>query len=68
MPRNARQVHHQCYTVYWKLLTRSEWDKEKASREAEAQELEAATDGAMKDAGIDVKIVILCRSDLRNDP
>ncbi len=40
------QVHHQRYTVYWKLLTRTEWDEEKATREGEARrlaELKAAT-------------------------
>jgi len=27
------EMHHRRYTVYWKLLTKSEWAKEKASRE-----------------------------------
>jgi len=40
------QMNHQRYTVYWKLLTKAEWAKERAAREAEKRrlkELEAAT-------------------------
>ena len=40
------ELHHQRYTVYWKLFTRAEWLKEKAAHEAEQQrlrELEART-------------------------
>ena len=40
------ELHHQRYTVYWKLLTPAEWMKEKAAREAEqrrGKELEART-------------------------
>jgi len=39
-------LHHQRYTVYWRLLTQAEWLKEKDAREAEQRrlkELEAAT-------------------------
>ena len=40
------QMHHQRYTVYWKLLTQAEWTREQTARRAAAQklrELEAAT-------------------------
>ena len=40
------EMHHQRYTVYWKLLTPTEWVEAKASREAEqrlGKELEART-------------------------
>ena len=40
------ELHHQRYTVYWKLFTRAEWAKENAARQAEQRrlkELEAAT-------------------------
>jgi len=40
------ELHHQRYTVYWKLLTQAEWLKERAAREAEQRrrkELEART-------------------------
>ena len=29
------ELHHQRYTVYWKLLTQSDWLKLKAARQAE---------------------------------
>ena len=40
------EVHHQRYTVYWRLLTPAEWVEEKAARDAEERlrkELEART-------------------------
>ena len=40
------ELHHQRYTVYWKLLTPAEWAKVKTARQAEqrlAKELEART-------------------------
>ena len=40
------ELHHQRYTVYWKLLTQAEWLKEAAARQAKQrriEELEAAT-------------------------
>jgi len=40
------RMHHQRYTVYWRLLSRSDWAKEAAARQAERRRLarlEAAT-------------------------
>jgi len=40
------QLHHQRYTVYWRLLSQAEWLKERAAREAEQRrrkELDART-------------------------
>ena len=40
------ELHHQRYTVYWKLLNEAEWQKEKAAGEAEElarKQLEALT-------------------------
>jgi DUF1680 family protein len=40
------QVHHQRYTVYWKLFSQADWETEKAVRQAQQrrlEELEAAT-------------------------
>ena len=40
------ELHHQRYTVYWRLLTQADWAKEEAAREAERRrlaELEART-------------------------
>ncbi len=40
------QMHHQRYTVYWKLFTKAEWAREEAARQAAVQklkELDAAT-------------------------
>jgi len=35
------EMHHQRYTVYWKLLTQDEWKAEQAARDAEKQRLKA---------------------------
>jgi len=40
------EMHHQRYTVYWRLLTRADWAREQQAREAEKRrlaELEART-------------------------
>ena len=34
------QIHHQRYTVYWKLFSKAEWEKENAVRQAEQRRLE----------------------------
>lgn len=51
------ELHHQRYTVYWKILTQAEWLKEKAAREAEQRrrkELESRTvDLVTPDAGLE---------------
>lgn len=35
------ELHHQRYTVYWRLFTRAGWQEEKAAREAEARQKKA---------------------------
>ncbi|MFO8012509.1 MAG: glycoside hydrolase family 127 protein [Phycisphaerae bacterium] len=51
------RMHHQRYTVYWRLLTQDEWLKEKAAREAEERrrkELDARTvDVVTPEAGLE---------------
>ena len=32
--RPLHEMHHQRYTVYWRVLTQAEWEKEQAEREA----------------------------------
>ncbi len=34
------QLHHQRYTVYWKLFSKAEWEKENVARQAEQRRLE----------------------------